>query len=158
MSIEKLSSIWPKWKVVKQLGEGSFGKVYKVERNEHTLTSYSAVKVISIPQSNAELESMRAEGLSKHGVLSYFEGIVTDFINEIKLMESMKGTTNIVSIEDYIVVEKNEEVGWDIFIRMELLTPLNSYIVDKKLSEAENGMVWHVFVHPPNTRLWIHGS
>jgi len=137
VSIEKLNYVWPKWEVVEQLGEGSFGKVYKVVRTEHTLISYAAVKVISIPQNKAELESMRAEGLSDSGTRSYFEGIVTDCVNEIKLMESMKGNTNVVSVEDYKVLEKKEGVGWDIFIRMELLTSLNSYIADKQLSEAE---------------------
>jgi len=137
VSIEKLSYVWPKWEVVEQLGEGSFGKVYKVVRTEHTLISYAAVKVISIPQNSAELESMRAEGLSENGTRSYFEGIVTDCVNEIKLMESMKGNTNVVSVEDYKVLEKTDGIGWDIFIRMELLTPLNSYIADKQLSEAE---------------------
>jgi len=32
MSIERLNIIWPEWKLDKQLGEGSFGKVYKVIR------------------------------------------------------------------------------------------------------------------------------
>ena len=137
MSIEKLGYVWPKWQVVEQIGEGSFGKVYKVVRTEHTLISYAAVKVISIPHNNAELESMRAEGLSENGTRSYFEGIVTDCVNEIRLMESMKGNTNVVSVEDYKVMEKKEGIGWDIFIRMELLTSLNSYIADKQLTEAE---------------------
>ena len=30
MSVEKLAAVWPEWKVVELLGEGSFGKVYKV--------------------------------------------------------------------------------------------------------------------------------
>ena len=137
MSIEKLNAIWPEWKVAQQLGEGSFGKVYKVVREEHTVTSYAAVKVISIPQSDAELASMRSEGLDENGTRTYFEGIVADFVNEIKMMESMKGTSNIVSVEDYKVLENPEKIGWDIFIRMELLTPLNDYMADKKLTEAE---------------------
>jgi len=137
MSIEKLSTIWLEWEVVEQLGEGSFGKVYKVVREEHGVTSTAAVKVISIPQSDAELSSIRAEGLDETGTRSYFEGIVTDFVNEIKLMESMKGTSNIVSVEDYKVLEKTDKIGWDIFIRMELLTPLNDYTANKELTEAE---------------------
>ena len=137
MSVENLNHVWPKWKLVEQLGEGSFGKVYKMVRTEHTLISYAAVKVISIPQNNAELESMRAEGLGEKGTRSYFEGIVTDCVNEIRLMESMKGNTNVVSVEDYKVIEKKEGIGWEIFIRMEILTPLNSYIADKQLTEAD---------------------
>ena len=137
MSIEKLGNIWPEWNVVEQLGEGSFGKVYKVVREGHGVTSTAAVKVISIPQNDAELASLRSEGLDETGTRSYFEGIVTDFVNEIKLMESMKGTSNIVSVEDYQVLEKTDKIGWDIFIRMELLTPLNDYTAERMLTESE---------------------
>ncbi|MCL2828254.1 MAG: protein kinase [Oscillospiraceae bacterium] len=137
MSIERLGAIWPEWQVVEQLGEGSFGKVYKVVREDHGVTSTAAVKVISIPQNDAELTSMRAERLDETGMRSYFGGIVADFVNEIQMMESMKGNSYIVSVEDYKVLEKTDKIGWDIFIRMELLTPLNDYIADRELTEAE---------------------
>jgi len=132
-----MNTIWPEWKVIEQLGEGSFGSVYKVIRVEHDITSTAAVKVISIPRSDAELSSLRMEGLSEIEIRSYYESTVTSIVNEIKLMESMKGTSNIVSIEDFKVIEKNDRIGWDIFVRMELLTSLNDYISDKKMSENE---------------------
>jgi len=137
VGIEQLSTVWSEWSVVEQIGEGSFGRVYKVVREEYGVTDYAAVKVISIPQSSSELNSLRAEGYDETSSRSYFENIVTDFVNEIKMMVSMKATTNIVSVEDYKVVEKTEEVGWDIFIRMELLTSFIDYTVGKKLSEEE---------------------
>ena len=27
-------SVWPEWKIVEKIGEGSFGKVYKAKRTE----------------------------------------------------------------------------------------------------------------------------
>jgi len=137
MSIEKLSAIWPEWRMVEKIGEGSFGKVYKIVREEHGVTSFAALKIISIPQSDAELSSIRSDGLDASATRSYFEGIVTDFVNEIKLMVSMKGNSNVVSVEDYKVLEKTDKIGWDIFIRMELLTSFLDYTADKKLTEAE---------------------
>lgn len=133
----QLNTIWPKWNLVEQIGEGSFGKVYKVVREEHGITDYSAVKVITIPQSPAELNSLRADGYDETSARSYFESIVTDFVNEIKLMVTMKGTANIVSVEDYKVVERTGEIGWDIYIRMELLTSLLDYTAGRKLSQDE---------------------
>ena len=137
MNIEKFEENWPEWKIKELIGEGSFGKVYKAIREERGVTSYSAIKVISIPQSDAELKSLHNNGLSEGAMKSYIEGIVGDCVNEIKLMESMKGTQNIVSVEDYKVSEKTDSIGYDIFIRMELLTSLNEYISDKKLTENE---------------------
>lgn len=137
MSVERLGHVWPEWKVETLLGEGSFGKVYKAVRVEHSVTTYSAIKIISIPQSSAELSSLRSEGWGDAATKSYFQGIVGDFVNEIKLMYDMKGTSNIVNIEDYKVLEKPDILGWDIFIRMELLTSFNEHISDRKLNEAE---------------------
>jgi|GEM_PF-2267092 len=137
MSVSRLEQVWPQWKIDSMIGEGSFGKVYKAVREEHGLTTYSAIKVISIPQNDAELASLRSEGWSEGATNTYLKGIVDDFVNEIKLMESMKGTQNIVSVEDYVVLEKEDRVGWDIFIRMELLTSFIEHTGDKKLTMDE---------------------
>jgi len=133
---DDLLKIWPEWEIEKELGRGSFGVVYKAVRRDH-LESYAAIKVISIPTNASEVDSLRSEGLDMNATKTYLQGIVNDFVNEIQLMESLKGMQNIVSVEDYKVVEKTDELGWTIYIRMELLTPFNTYTCDKKLTEAE---------------------
>ena len=137
MSIEKISSFWPDWQIGELIGQGAYGKVYKAFKQEHSLLSVAAIKVITIPQSDAELEALRAEGLDERSSRTYFSDIVGDFINEIKLMESMKGVSNVVSVEDFKVIEHEDSIGWDIFIRMELLTPFPKYIEGKTLTEDE---------------------
>ena len=64
MSVENLSQIWPGWQVVEKIGEGSFGKVYNIMRDSYSVTSYAALKVISIPQHAGELASIQADGLT----------------------------------------------------------------------------------------------
>lgn len=138
MSVEVLKQIWPEWQIEgKPLGKGSFGVVYKAVRRDHNVESYAAIKVISIPTDPSEVDSLRSEGLDMNATRTYLQGIVNDFVSEIQLMESLKGVQNIVSVEDYKVVEKSGEIGWDIYIRMELLTSFNTYICDKKLTEEE---------------------
>ena len=138
MSVEVLKQIWPEWQIEgKPLGKGSFGVVYKAVRRDHNVESYAAIKVISIPADPSEVDSLRSEGLDMNATRTYLQGIVNDFVSEIQLMESLKGVQNIVSVEDYKVVEKTDEIGWDIYIRMELLTSFNTYICDKKLTEEE---------------------
>lgn len=138
MSVEVLKQIWPEWKIEgKPLGRGSFGVVYKAVRRDYGVKSYAAIKVISIPTDPSEVDSLRSEGLDMNATRTYLQGIVNDFVSEIQLMESLKGVQNIVSVEDYKVVEKAGEIGWDIYIRMELLTSFNAYICDKKLTEEE---------------------
>ncbi len=138
MSVEKLAQIWPEWEIdEKPLGRGSYGVVYKATRRDSNVESRAAIKVISIPSDQSEVDSLRSEGLDMDGTRTYFKGIVDDFVSEIQLMESLKGIQNIVSVEDYKVVEKTDSIGWDIYIRMELLTPFNTFVCDKKLSEKD---------------------
>lgn len=138
MTTEVLKQIWPEWDIEgKPLGKGSYGVVYKAVRRDHNVESYAAIKVISIPADSSEVDSLRSEGLDINATRTFLHGIVDDFVSEIQLMESLKGIQNIVSVEDYKVVEKVDEVGWDIYIRMELLPPLNTYICDKNLTECD---------------------
>jgi len=136
MGSERIKGIWPQWQLIEELGRGSYGVVYKALREEHGVVSYSAIKVISIPQQETEELSIRADGLDDTATRKYFENIVESTVDEIKVLESMKGNSNIVSIEDYIVLSEPERIGWDIFIRMEYLTPFLDFVADKKLDEA----------------------
>ncbi len=130
--------VWPEWEFVKQIGRGAGGTVYEaVRRDDFQVESRSAIKVISIPQDRSELEMLRSEGMDPEAARSCLRTEVDSFIHEIKLMNSLKGVPNIVSVEDYKVVEREDEIGWEISIRMNLLTPLYSYISDKTLTERE---------------------
>ncbi len=137
MANDILGDVWPEWQIVRRIGSGTFGVVYEAVRKDPFVESRAAIKVISLPQNESEIDSLRSEGMTIDTARAYLKEIVGDFVSEIQLMESLKGVQNIVSVEDYQVVEKTGEVGWDIYIRMELLTPFNSYICDKALSEKE---------------------
>lgn len=138
METDILQNVWPEWKIEgKPLGKGSYGVVYKAVRRDHNVESFAAIKVISIPSDSSEVDTLRSEGLDMNATKSYLQGVVDDFVSEIQLMESFKGVQNIVSVEDYKVVEKKDEIGWDIFIRMELLTPLNNVICERALTQQE---------------------
>ncbi len=134
-----MSRIWPEWKLVEEIGKGAYGIVYKAERIDDFVkeNKAAAIKVISIPQDISEVDSLRSEGLSEEKSRTYFKNIVDDFVSEIEVMESLKGMQNIVSVEDYKVVEKKDEIGWNIYIRMELLTPLKKYTSLNNFTEAD---------------------
>lgn len=133
-----IKSIWPDWTVTQKLGEGSFGRVYRAEREDTGTKFSSAIKVITIPQNQAQLDSVRSEiGLDDRSTTSYFQTMVNDCVNEIKMMESFKGTQNIVSVEDYKVIPHKDTIGWTILIRMELLTSFISYSKNKVFTEKE---------------------
>ena len=76
-------SVWPEWKIVEKIGEGSFGKVYKACRTEQGTTFYSAIKVITIPSNQGELSSVRSESPNEQSVKEYFQGLVDECIQEV---------------------------------------------------------------------------
>lgn len=137
MEKDILRNVWPEWQIVRQIGRGSFGIVYEASRLDHAIQSRAAVKVITIPQNEAEIGALQAEGLSEAEAKTYLRSVVSDFVREIQLMETFKGLQNIVSVEDYKVFENTKGIGWTIYIRMELLTPLNTYVRTRKMSETE---------------------
>lgn len=133
MELTKIK-IWPGWTATRLIGEGSFGKVYEIVRNNFGIEEHSALKIITIPSSQAELQSLKNDGMDDASATEYYRGLVDEFVQEIALMSKLKGNSNIVNYEDYAVIEHNVSVGWDILIRMELLTDLPAYIRDNSLS------------------------
>ena len=51
-------------------------------------------------------------------------------MEEIKVMQKLKGSANIVSIEDSALRRKEDSIGYDIYIRMEYLIPLKNRIAE----------------------------
>lgn len=130
-------SVWPEWELIEKIGEGSFGKVYKAKRTERGRSFYSAIKIISIPASKGELDSVRSEMNNEQSTREYFRNLVEDCIQEIYTMEHFCGNSHVVSFEDFKVVEYLDEIGWDISIRMEYLTSFMDYCTGKELTKKE---------------------
>ena len=125
------------WEIVKGLGEGSFGTVYLLRKESGGVVMESALKVIRIPHSRSDIREALAEGMDERSVTSYFQGIVDSLVNEIAVMTSLKSHPNIVSCEDYQVKEHTGETGWDILIRMELLTALTDYQLSHPMDRGQ---------------------
>ena len=88
------------WNIMRLLGEGSYGKVFEIERSEFGQTYRAALKVITVPQSSAEVRSVISEGMSVSQAEAYFHGIVEELMHEFSIMFKLKGTANVVSCED----------------------------------------------------------
>ena len=130
-------SAWPEWKIIEKIGEGSFGKVYKAQRTERGKSFYSAIKIINIPGSQSELNSVRSETGDDQAARQYFQNLVEECIQEISTMEYFRGNSYIVSVEDFKVMEYLDAIGWEISIRMEYLTSFMDCCAEKQLTENE---------------------
>ena len=124
----EIPGLWAEWKVKERIGQGSFGTVYRIEKQDFGRSVSSALKVISIPQNRADIDSLYSEGMSTEEISHYYTDAVQKIVDEFDLMSQLRGHSNIVSYEDHKVIPKPDGIGYDILIRMELLTPFNQYL------------------------------
>ena len=119
----------PGWKIIRTIGKGSSGCVYEIEK-EDTFGGvvHSALKVISIPENEEEIKAYRDDGYDDVSLTKLFRSQVESITAEFKLMSNLKGYSNIVSYEDHSIVQHDNDPGYDIYIRMELLSTLPNYI------------------------------
>ena len=131
-----ISIPWSGWQIVRELGEGAFGRVYEIEREIAGTKEKAALKIISRP-TKAELERDYNNGYTEQTVSKKYTDLLGKCVGEYKMLMEMKGQTNIVSCDDIAVEQHKDGIGWDIYIRMELLTPLNKRIRNEMLPETE---------------------
>ena len=122
-----ISRIWPQWRVTGTIGEGSFGRVYRIEKQEYGITTASALKVMQIPQGPEEVVQLRESGMDDAAIRSYLSRRLELVSAEIRTMVTLKSAPNIVEIEDYYIEAHPDGMSWTIYIRMELLTSLADY-------------------------------
>ena len=133
----QLPDTWAQdWVIESRLGSGAYSTVYRAVRRDNPALD-AAIKVISIPANESESDTLRTEGFSEFQSQQYYDEIARQYIAEIEIMESLKGTQNIVGIEDYKVVRREDIPGNRIYIRMELLRPLDSIFGHRFLTEQE---------------------
>lgn len=122
---------WPGWDTVRLIGRGSFAAVYEIKR---TILGgeeeYAAMKVISIPQTSSDIEDLRTDGFDNETIKTIFTEHLESIVKEYSTMKKMSGSHNVVECDDVRYFPHEDGFGWDIFIKMELLTPLSKLLLD----------------------------
>lgn len=127
-----LKQVWPDWEIEGEAGMGAFGTVFRAVRRDIAGVSRAAVKVVAIPGSEEEAEAVRAQGCTEEEFYTYFEQIVRDYVSEIRLLNAVKGFTNIAAVDDYRIYHREGRPLWYILIRMELLNKVDYRSMDEE--------------------------
>ena len=133
------SPLWGEWYLKELIGKGTFGAVYRAEKTEYGNTYTSAVKHIAVSKDNINTESLIAEGIipDESALGAYYDSVRDRMISEINFCYALRGNTNIVSYEDHCIIEKPDDIGYDIFIRMEFLTSFFDHFEEHECTEEE---------------------
>lgn len=135
--MENMQALLPGWETVRCIGSGSSGKVYELKKkDEYGGDFHSALKVISIPSTQQEYDEMLGT-MSEFAMRSKLRDKVEEISGEYRLMGVLKGHPNIVNCEDQMIIPHDNDLGWDIYIRMELLTSLPDYVRENGMTASE---------------------
>ena len=116
---------FPGWEVVRKIGEGSFGGVYEIHRTlPDGRVEKAALKKLTVPKDNSEIRELYSQSFSKENITAHYKDQMRELVNEYTLTQELNGCRNVVACHDVQCVQHADGIGWDIYIRMELLKPL----------------------------------
>ena len=124
---------WEGWRIAGEIGSGSFGTVYEIERNLYNSNEKAAMKVIHIPRDENEREMLLlSSGYDEAAAAESIDRELDRVEQEYSVMSSLKGISNIVSCEDFAYEKNADGLGYTVYIRMELLKSLHKLIQERK--------------------------
>ena len=132
MVIETTSVTLPGWEVVRKLGEGSFGGVYEIHRTLPDGTvERAALKKLTVPKDPGEIAELYDQSYDSASITAHFKEQMQDLVREYAFMQKLGENPNVVHCQDLRTVQHEDGIGWDIYIRMELLHPLKKWLSDR---------------------------
>ena len=131
--------LWKEWIIKEKIGQGSFGDVYRAENDGLGAKRFTAIKHIALPKSESDVKELINQGFIKDSseINEYYKDTINDIVRECEIMYKLRNCENIVEYQDHIITPKDDGIGYDIFIRMELLQSVDVYFKDKTITEND---------------------
>ena len=123
-----------------QIGEGSFGKIYKARRI--STNTYNAIKIID----KEKIKKLLRNQLMKDNIDNEFKSYFKYFLNEIEYMKiCCKDNINSVKLNEYYDTDK------ELVIVMELCDDSLQSILNKKINGFNNEEIYDIISQLNNT-------
>ena len=116
---------FPGWEVARKIGEGSFGGVYEIHRTlPGGRVEKCALKKLAVPRNDGEIQELISQSFSTESITAHYKNQMGELVNEYSLTQELSSCKNVVGCYDVRFIQHEDGIGWDIYIRMELLNPL----------------------------------
>lgn len=136
-SIRKYEPIDGRWEFHSQIGEGAFGKVYKMVDRSGEKEEFLALKILHVERNPTYGNPELFELPDIDDQNDFFQKQVASIMEEIFFMYSLCHCENIVKIYKHFIFERSDNRGVDALILMELLTPITTHFSTIELLEHE---------------------
>ena len=142
MSIESRSrqygKVFDHWQIKEFLGSGSGGKtaVFRLQRSDSSWGA-CALKIVNLIEERGDVETL--SDFRRREYETAREECSRSTEQEVRLMDELRGNTNIVDYLDHTFVDWSDEFGFgrDLLIRMELLEDLRSDLKNGRMFSQE---------------------
>lgn len=126
--------LWDGWRIVDKIGEGSTGEVYKAVKNNGNANVYSAIKYISFPKTTGDIDELIRLGLikSRNEANDYYKKILDELKKDFDIIRRYNNQY-ILNYYDYYQEPHRDGVGYDVYLRMELVSEVLGDFNNKKL-------------------------
>ena len=115
---------WPGWETVRLIGQGNYGAVYEIQQISTQGIEKAALKFVSIPRKESEIEKLLSEGHDRTALTRRYENYLRGIVEEYAHLTEAKDHPNIVCCDEVRYNRHPDGIGWDVLIKMPLLTPL----------------------------------
>ena len=119
--IRTLEPLFGSWYLEEEIGRGSYGNVYRAHSDARGQRRWAAIKHISVEEREDRSVQQQLRELNR----------------EININQLFLREPNIVAFQESDYVPKPGGDGLDVFLRMELLTPLNQWVRRRPMPESE---------------------
>lgn len=122
--------IWPEWETGRIIGKGSAAVVYEIRHRGGNGVEKAALKVIAIPGDPDDMIQMREKGYDDAQIAENVRQQLRDLVNRCENMKKLRDCPNVVRFDDVRCEQHSDGIGWDVFLKTELLTPLTRVVSD----------------------------
>lgn len=96
------------------------------------------LKHISVPESQKQVDALILTGAAadNEAAQTYYEQVVSDYREELELMDTLADTPNLDGFHSYEIKPKEEGIGFDVFLLSERKTTLETYLTETPMTQS----------------------